>query len=165
MIFIGSYILNIRLGQWSILDPLRVLSRETGSKLMFIVAILFSLGSVLGKVGILHSSPLFYQTSLFVALDISMMVYFLAMKKVSLPSLKNEYKIGIFVGVLFFTHIVSQGFAITLTKAAYMIAIKRLSILFSIFYGWIFLKEDNIGVRLLGATFMFLGSLLITILG
>ncbi|MBU2591429.1 MAG: DMT family transporter [Nitrospinae bacterium] len=165
LIVIGSYVLNIRPGQWSILDPFRALSRETGSKLMFAVAVLFSLGSVLGKVGILHSSPLFFQTALFVALDILMIIYLLARKKIHIPDFKKEYKIGIFVGLLFFTHIVSQGFAITLTKAAYMISIKRLSILFSVFYGWLLLGEDNIRVRFIGASFMFAGSLLITILG
>jgi drug/metabolite transporter (DMT)-like permease len=44
-----------------------------------------------------------------------------------------------------------------------MISIKRTSLLFSIFYGYILFKEENIRERLLGSFFMLGGALLISL--
>jgi len=46
-----------------------------------------------------------------------------------------------------------------------MISIKRLSILFGLLYGALIFKEQNIGVRLTGATLMLSGAVLIVIKG
>jgi drug/metabolite transporter (DMT)-like permease len=46
-----------------------------------------------------------------------------------------------------------------------MISLKRLSILFGVLYGAAVFKEKNIGVRLIGATLMLSGSVLIALKG
>jgi drug/metabolite transporter (DMT)-like permease len=53
--------------------------------------------------------------------------------------------------------------ALSLTLVAYVIALKRLSGLISVFLGYYFLKERKIKERLLGAFIMFLGVLLIVL--
>jgi uncharacterized membrane protein len=47
--------------------------------------------------------------------------------------------------------------------AAYVIAIKRLSLLLSVLYGWLFFQEKNLGTRLFGAGIMALGAILIAL--
>ena len=55
----GSYVLTWE-GKGSPLGPIRALRRERGSLLMLTVALIYSLTSALGKLGVLYSSPVFF---------------------------------------------------------------------------------------------------------
>jgi len=85
----------------------------------------------------------------------------------SLSYISGEKKISMYRIKSFFfhptnlkpiSHELFHGWAISITKAAYMISIKRLSVLFGIVYGGVFFKEKNIVIR-------FCGAILITIKG
>jgi hypothetical protein len=67
---------------------------------------------------------------------------------------------GIVAGLIFFAHIILHAFAISLTKAAYMISVKRLSIIIGLIF-----KEKNLAVRTIGTLLMVAGALVITIWG
>jgi uncharacterized membrane protein len=54
-----------------------------------------------------------------------------------------------------------QFFAMDMKEAAYVIAIKRLSLLFSVFVGWLFFNEKRLLSRLFGAAAMIAGAMLI----
>jgi uncharacterized membrane protein len=58
--------------------------------------------------------------------------------------------------------IITRLKAISLIEVSYMVSVKRLSILFGVIYGVMF-KETNIKERLLGATVMVLGIIMITV--
>jgi drug/metabolite transporter (DMT)-like permease len=62
----GSYVLNLAPNQKRLAEPIESILREPGSRIMVGVAVLYSLGAVLGKKGILHSSPLFFIVAFFV---------------------------------------------------------------------------------------------------
>jgi drug/metabolite transporter (DMT)-like permease len=157
----GGYVLNISDQDRSVLDPLLAVFKETGSWLMLIVSFIFSLSSVIGKMAIMHSSPLFFQTSFFVVLTLVMALVFSLFRKIHLGSfLKHPLKGGL-VGLLMAVHIFCHGLAISMTKAAYMMSIKRLSIVFGVIYGGVVFKEENIRTRLAGALLMFSGAALI----
>ncbi len=66
---------------------------------------------------------------------------------------------GFFLAVSIVTHFL----AISLTKASYMIAVKRTSLLFSVIMGHYLLKESEFKNRLLGSILMILGLILISI--
>jgi uncharacterized membrane protein len=51
--------------------------------------------------------------------------------------------------------------AMSLAKVAYVISVKRMSLLIGVFYGYLFFKEKNIRERLFGATLMFIGFLMV----
>ena len=68
-------------------------------------------------------------------------------------------------GLLFFAHVLLHAFAIALTKAAYMIAVKRLSVIFGLVYGGLVFQEKNIAMRTLGTLLMVAGAVMITIWG
>ncbi len=158
---VGSYVLNIDLNNRSFWAPLRAVFRETGSWLMFIVAFLFSFSAVTGKLAIVHSSALFFQVWFFIVLTGIMILLFGARGKIRPATFRQSPGKGAIVGLFMFLHIISHGFAIAMTKAAYMLSIKRLSILFSIIYGALVFKEENIPVRFTGALLMFAGACLI----
>ena len=51
--------------------------------------------------------------------------------------------------------------AISMTNVAYMISLKRTSLLFGVLYGALWFKEEKIAERLMGAIIMILGVFLI----
>ena len=57
---------------------------------------------------------------------------------------------------------VSHFTAISMTDVAYMISVKRTSLIMSVFYGWALFKEEKIKERLLGSIVMLAGVILIT---
>jgi uncharacterized membrane protein len=52
--------------------------------------------------------------------------------------------------------------ALSLVETAYMIALKRTSILFAVILGYLFFRERYVGFRLTGALLMLLGVVIIT---
>jgi len=162
---IGGYVLNITAKDRSLFDPLLAVFKETGSWLMLIVSFIFSLSSVVGKMAILHSSPLFFQTIFFITLTMTMILIFSLFGKIRVQSFwRHPLKSGL-VGLLMTVHILCHGFAISMTKAAYMMSIKRLSIVFGVIYGGLVFHEENIRTRLAGAGLMFTGAAVILIMG
>jgi hypothetical protein len=67
--------------------------------------------------------------------------------KIKLKTFKNLPAKGIVAGCLLFFHELFHGWAISMIKAAYMISIKRFSVLFGIVYGGVFFQEKNIVIR------------------
>jgi drug/metabolite transporter (DMT)-like permease len=162
---VGSYILNIEPGNQHIAGPIKVIFREEGSRLMLLVAFLFSLAAVIGKKGILHSSVLFFTVSFFALFALCMTVLLITLRKAPLRVLARRPFSGLAAGILLYLHAICHGYAISMVQAAYMISIKRLSILFSIIYGKIVFKETNVRIRFLGACWMLAGAVVIVMYG
>ena len=165
LICAGGYILNIDPAKKSLLAPLKAVFRETGSWMMLIVAFAYSLGAVFGKQAIMHSSPLFFSITFFAIMNILLVAGLRIFGKIKLKTFWTEKQKGIVAGLLFFAHALLHAFAISLTKAAYMIAVKRFSVVLGLIYGGVIFKEKNIAVRTLGTLLMVAGAVLITIWG
>ncbi len=162
---IGGYVLNIDPEDKSLFAPLLAVFKETGSWLMLIVSFIFSLSAVVGKMAILHSSPLFFQTTFFITLTLTMVFILSLFRKIRIQSfLETPYKSSL-AGLLMAVHILCHGFAISMTKAAYMMSIKRLSIVFGVIYGGLVFHEENIRTRLAGAGMMLIGAAVLLIMG
>ncbi len=159
----GSYLLNIGEIRKGILEPFKAISKEKGSVLMICVAFLYSITATLGKMAIEHSSPLFFGITYFIALTIFFAPVGLWMGRADLYSFISErrYKNIVLPGLFFALMIVCHMFAIMLTKVAYMISVKRVSILIGVIYGYILFREENIKGRITGALLMFIGFVMI----
>ncbi|MDQ7786193.1 MAG: DMT family transporter [Thermodesulfovibrionales bacterium] len=161
----GSYTLNItkiRDGFW---EPLKAIARERGSIFMIAVSILYSITSPLGKMAIEHSSPLFFGIAYFTALTCIFTPIALWSAK---SEVKNFFASGAYKQLAapgFFSScmIISHMIAISLVQVAYMISVKRISILIGVMYGYIFFRETQFKERLLGALLMVAGFALIVI--
>ena len=162
---IGGYVLNLAPGRYSVLEAVKAVFKETGSWLMLIVALIFAFGAVIGKLGILHSSPLFFTMAFFAVLSFVTSLVLLILGSVRLMTFRKYWVKGFIAGLLFFIHCLAHGFAISMIKAGYMISIKRFSVLIGIIYGGMFFKEKYIVLRFLGAGMMVAGAVLITIWG
>ncbi|MFC1523779.1 EamA family transporter [Thermodesulfobacteriota bacterium] len=161
----GSYVLNLGTVDKSLWAPLTALFREKGSWIMMIVAFLYAFAAVLGKEGILHSSPLYFSYFFFLTFNGLLLAGLLITRKVKIQTIFKNSGRGLWIGGLFMSHITTHGIAIALGTAAYMIAVKRSSILLSVLLSWLILKEGDIKHRGLGTLLMFCGAVLITLLG
>jgi drug/metabolite transporter (DMT)-like permease len=148
---IGGYVLNLETGRYSFWAPIKAIFKETGSWLMLIVALIFSFSAVIGKKGILHSSPLFFTMTLFAVLSFLTVLVLLILGKIRLGTFRDDWAKGMAAGALFFVHALSHGFAISMVKASYMISVKRLSALIGIIYGGLFFNEKYVGFWVLGS--------------
>ncbi|MDH4226561.1 MAG: EamA family transporter [Deltaproteobacteria bacterium] len=157
----GAYMLNAGAAKDGLLGPIKAIFREKGSVLMIIVAFIYSITSTFGKVAVSHSSPLFFAFFYPLILTAALTVYILKKGKFAKVFEKPAYfvPIGLFVSIMIITHFI----AITMTDVAYMIAVKRTSLLFSVIYGKLLFKEEKTWERLLGAAIMILGIVLITV--
>ncbi len=161
---IGSYVLNIDPKNRSFSDPLRAVFKETGSWMMLIVSFIFSISAVLGKIAILHSSVMFFQMSFFAVLNLLIIILFLLFGKIRLTTFAKQPLKGLVAGVLLYCHIFFHGYAISMTKAAYMMSVKRLSIVFGVIFGGLVFHEENFLMRFLGAMLMFSGAVVILLM-
>ena len=163
LIVSGSYVLNISETKNGLLGPLKAIKREKGSVLMICVALLYSFTSSFGKMAIEHSSPLFFGISYFIALNIVFAPIGIMMGKSDLKPFIEQKKYqrlfmpGLFYSLMVITHMT----AMSLTKVAYMISVKRASLLIGLFYGYLFFREENIRSRFTGALLMFIGFLMV----
>ncbi len=165
VIVAGGYVLNIDPRVYSPLEPLRAFRREPGSRIMLLVACVYSLGGVVGKKAIVHSSVMFFTVSFFICLAVVMLATLHWSGRVDLRRLAAMPAKGSVAGGLLFLHAVCHGWAISMTKAVYMISIKRFSILIGVIYGGLFFKERHLKFRLIGTAMMIAGAVLISVLG
>ncbi|MBE0425590.1 MAG: EamA family transporter [Nitrospirae bacterium] len=159
----GSYTLNIHQVRKGVFKPFKAIVNEKGSVLMICVALIYSVTSSLGKMAIEHSSPLFFGVTYFMAVTALFAPIALRVGRPELKAFIDEKQFNsLFIPGLFYSlMIASHMIAISLTKVAYMISVKRTSILIGIVYGYFIFREKKIGERFLGAVLMFTGFVLI----
>ncbi|MEW6095602.1 MAG: EamA family transporter [bacterium] len=163
LVTVGGYTLNLHLTQQGILEPLKAIAREKGSVYMIIVSFIFSITATLGKLAILHSNPTFFGTVYFIILGIIFTPIAIIKSKERFVTFFKTSKSYFLIGFFFAAMLISHCLAIQLIEVSYMISIKRSSLIFSIIYGWLIFKEENIKERLLGTLFMIAGMVLITL--
>ncbi len=157
----GAYSLNLSQARTGVLEPFRAIFREPGSVLMLLVSFIYSITSTLGKLAVLHSNPYFFGVSYYVVLTLLMLSLLPLVKNARAENLLRNPKAGLMVGAFMAMMVISHMLAISLVEAAYMIAVKRTSLLFGVLYGaWLF-HETKITERLTGAVIMVAGVLLI----
>lgn len=161
MIVAGSYLLNVSRARQDLLGPIKAVCMEQGSWLMLLVAMMYSLTATVGKLAILHSSPAFFGVIYFLLLTALFFSLFPLIPRAKVRNLFASPIPGITSGLVLAGMIFSHTFAISLTQAAYMIAIKRSSLLFGVLFGALFFREANIRERLLGASIMMGGVIII----
>jgi drug/metabolite transporter (DMT)-like permease len=163
LIAVGGYVLNVHTLDRGIFVPLRAIVKERGSVYMITVAFIYSFTSSLGKVAVMHSSPLFFGATYFIAVTLFLAPLSLKLNGGTLSGIKGR-RAWILIslsGLAFASMIISHMFAIEITNVAYMIAVKRTSLLIGVVFGYLFFHERRMGQRFAGALLMFSGFVLI----
>ena len=159
---VGIYALNVSKSSQGFLGPLKAVWHEPGSLLMIVVAIIFSLTATLGKIAIVHCSLLFiaglYDS--LIALVLTRFVF--GQRSVRQETFRFPGK-ALLIGVFFAIMAISHYYAIEIAKVAYMIAVKRTSLIFATLWGWLFFNEEQVTERVIGATIIVVGVFLISV--
>ena len=163
LIIIGAWLLNIPENHSHTarraLDPLRAIFRNKGSRLMLTAALIYSFSAVGSKAAMTGIAPLQFGAFYFGTIG---SVALLLFGKGSMGPIRRHWfasmAVALFMAVMVFTHFL----ALSLTEVAYMISVKRLSLLFGILYGaWLF-QEKHLSMHLFAAGLMLGGVLLIS---
>lgn len=167
LVVLGAWLLNMKAAQngtgLNILAPFLAITQERGSRLMLIVAAIYSLTSVTSKGALLHANPAFFGPFYFVVLGVASAVLFASRDVSSWRALGKHPWAHLGIGAFMAGMVVTHFYAIEHVEVAYMIAVKRTSLLFGILYGaWLF-KETGTGKNLVAGILMVLGVYLIVV--
>ncbi|MBU1249222.1 MAG: DMT family transporter [Proteobacteria bacterium] len=164
-IVVGSYVLARDPADSSILGPFKALGRDSGALCMLGAATIYGFMAVLGKSLILKSSPLFFACLFFCIFSVLILVTFRIAGKIRFAVLVSRPKKALAVAALIYAHILFHHLSISMVDAAYMMSIKRMNGIFSVFFGWWLFHETNMRARLTGAALMAAGAAFIGIWG
>ncbi len=138
--------------------------QNKGVILVSIVAVLFGISSVFDKDATLASDPLTFSTASLMARGI----FFFVAGTILITRAHDKAQIPIWhfmlftvMGVLLFTELLSQMWALTDTMVANVIAVKRLSMLITSVAGFMIFKEAFTYARASGIALMVCGSVII----
>lgn len=164
LIVSGAYLLNIAKLHDGPAAPLRALFKERGARLMLLVALIWSLTANIDKIGLQNSSPLLWATAINAAIALGMLP--LVLLRVRRPQVSRQWpwRWLLLVGLCGGLTTLCQMLAISLTQVPYVIAVKRLSILFTALYGLLLLREKGLRERLTGTLVMLAGVIVLALL-
>jgi drug/metabolite transporter (DMT)-like permease len=173
LIIIGSYILNLgaKPGEpnqpRAYLAPIRAMIHNPGSRLMLIVALIWSVTSTVDKIGVQNSSPLMWAASLFgfigtALLPLGIQRWRRRDRSRSSLSRREILTLGS-AGIINAIGVGLQMVALTMAPVAQVIAVKRMSALITVVLGHFLFQEQGIKARLLGAAVMVAGVAVISI--
>jgi drug/metabolite transporter (DMT)-like permease len=169
LIFIGAWALNLKTadnkGQHGIFTPLIAILQCHGSKLMLIVAAIYSLTSVGGKAAMQYMPPDLFGPFYFALLGLITLAIFLIQKPKTLRALYRKPTANVMIALFMAVMVITHFLALQQVEAAYMIAVKRSSMLFGILFGAILFNERGLGRHITGGGVMLTGVALIALSG
>jgi drug/metabolite transporter (DMT)-like permease len=147
LVVIGSWLLNARFGRLSwhaLLRPFVAIVDNPGSRMMLTVAAIYALTSVGGKAA-MHWLPAerfgpFY----FVLVGGTTILVVGLQRPASFGVIRRHPFAGTAAAMLTATMVITHFLALELVETAYMIAVKRTSLLFGILYGAWFFHEPQL---------------------
>jgi uncharacterized membrane protein len=124
------------------------------------VAVIWSVTANIDKLGVRASTPLIWITAVTIVISLCALLYWFAGRRAAPSLFALRYAVGAGSAMAFGNTL--QMWALTVLFTPYVIAIKRLSALFTVLASGHVLKEESSG-RLLGAAVMLLGAVMIAL--
>ena len=164
-IVLGAYVLNFGDHKRGYLMPFKMLFKEKGTRYILMVALLYSVGANIDKVGMLNSSSAMWLVSLNTC--VSLLLFFVMLKttKDPLKQILSVWPYLLMMGTVSAIAFFSQMAAIKLTIVPYVIAIKRTSVIMTALFGFLLFKEKGFKERSLGVLLMVIGVFIISFWG
>ncbi|MBA1331557.1 EamA-like transporter family protein [Candidatus Endoriftia persephone str. Guaymas] len=167
LVVAGAWLLNFDEADgnnWrSWLEPLRAILRHPGSLLMLVVAFIYSFTAVTGKGAMQYMEPGLFGPFYFVLVGLALLPLLGLKARSTLCRIRRQLWPVLLTAGLMALMLVTHFLALQQVETAYMIAVKRTSLLFGILYGaWIF-RETGLGHHLLAGTVMVAGVALIVL--
>jgi drug/metabolite transporter (DMT)-like permease len=175
LVVLGAWLLNVghaRRNDWrSWLAPLAAILWEPGSRMMLAVAMLYAVTATLGKAALAYLPPEQFGAFYFLTLGLLMPLVLAlplgtgrterAPLRRALLKLLRRPRAVLAVAALNALMIVTHFAALQRVEVAYMIAVKRSSLLFGILYGVLLFREPGLRSRLPAGAVMLGGVIVI----
>ena len=166
LVVVGTYILNIDSVRHPLRDalaPFRAVVRVRGSMLMLLVAGIYSFTSVLSKRAMQFATPESFGAFYFVVLGLAVLCLALLLQPRAVPPVWQRPRYMLLVAIFMAIMVVSHFLAIAMVEVAYMLSVKRTSLLFGILLGiWLF-RAGSLRQHVPAAIIMLVGVTLILI--
>jgi drug/metabolite transporter (DMT)-like permease len=143
--------------------PLAALAREPGSRLMLGVALIWAVSSALDKRAVGWASPTYYGGLVFGLSAVATLGYTVLYQRAELRAARAQWPWLTAAAVGSAGALWAQYASYATLPVSYTIAIKRAGMLGSVLIGWRFFGEGELGPRLVGASIMLAGVLLIVL--
>jgi len=163
LIVAGAYIINVKTSA-GFLGPLKSLYTVKGSFYVLMVSFVWAITASLFKAGINYSNPMFYTTFVYFVMSIMMLPFLIPNSKEKFVEIKSKFRPFLLMGFISALMTSAASIAMTMEKVAYVIALKRSSLVFSILIGYFYFKERGIRRALAGTAIMLLGGAFITLI-
>ncbi len=157
LICVGAYILYIDPDQRSFFGPMRALFANGGARRMMVAATVWTLTSTLGKPGVqLYGAVQFgflvlvCLTACFGFISLTRLRRGVTTVSITRKNLLLFVIAGLFMSGAEVTHFLSLSMA----PVAWMIAVKRLSLVFGVLLGRLLFGEEHVGYRMTGSCLM-----------
>jgi drug/metabolite transporter (DMT)-like permease len=167
LVVAGTWLLNrnrprqFERGFWW--EPLRTLISNPGSVMMLGVAALYSLTSVMGKAALQYMPPSQFGPFYWVVLGLITPLLFSVTNADCVRALWRRPLANLLVAVCTGSMAVAHFLALRQVEVAYMVTVKRTSLLFGILYGALLFRESGLGMHLFAGSLMLAGVVLISL--
>ncbi|KPJ95141.1 MAG: EamA-like transporter family protein [Gammaproteobacteria bacterium SG8_11] len=163
LVVCGAYLLNIRQLKFgnNVFAPFIAITKERGSRLILSVAAIYSFTSVAGKGAMQYATPESFGAFYYVLIGFVLLVVTVFYQPAKLQVLIRRPAATLFIGLLMAVMVVSHFLALALIEVAYMIAVKRTSLLFGIVLGAVLFKERQLAQHFIAGSLMVIGVALI----
>ncbi len=172
----GAGILLVLAGSWLLrydrvhagavadwLAPLRAMRHEAGPRMMLGVALLYGITSVGGKAALAFTGAAFFASFYFTLLGLLILGLLLLRHRHLPPVFRRHPGRALVVGAAMAMMALTHFLAVQQVEVAYMLSVKRTSLLFGILYGaWLF-HEERLGQHVLAGTVMLAGVALLAL--
>ncbi len=161
LVVAGSWLLNFdhteRLSPATLVAPLRAVVINPGSRLMLATAAIYAITSVGGKAAMQWMPPEQFGAFYFAVLGVITLVLVGISHPVSLRVSRHGIGPLLVVAGFMAVMVVTHFLALSEVEAAYMIAVKRTSLLFGMLYGAMLFGERHLSRHLLAGALMVAG--------
>jgi drug/metabolite transporter (DMT)-like permease len=186
LVVAGAWLLNVghaRVREWrSWLTPLRAILWEPGSRMMLAVALIFAFTAVMGKAAMQYVDPQQFGALYFLVIGLLLLPLLVlpparprpdqqapatasdaVPRRLSMRRLLRRPFAVLAVAALNAGMVYTHFLALQRVEVAYMIAVKRTSLLFGILYGVLLFRETGLSTRLPAGLLMLAGVFVIVL--
>ncbi len=160
---LGIYALKIGHAKDGVFAPIHHLRNNRAVRLMFIVMISLSFGSIFDKMGVTNSNAFFYSAANYIGVSFVLFLLVLLKARTHIGDLKKQVIPFMVIGIFVAGYTFLYSLALQSGFASYSIAIKNASILFTILFSLIFLKEKEGWSKILAGALIFIGLVCIKV--
>ncbi|NCA69252.1 MAG: EamA family transporter [Sphingobacteriia bacterium] len=167
LVVAGAWLLNrrhARMADWrSWTRPFSSILRERGSRIMLGVAAIYAVTATLGKGAMGYLAAEDFGAFYFALLGAAVLILFVLPQPGILARLAKRPLPVLVVGLLMALMVYTHFLALQQVEVAYMIAVKRTSLLFGILYGALIFREPGLRASLPAGSLMLAGVVLILV--